>query len=91
MRMAFQVESTNQNAALNEIYLMGRYTQSQETKDTAESLLRKLRPLSDKECMDLIREVQASYRLPGHASSAPVRRNARRGRSTPPARCAPPT
>ena len=52
MRMAFQVESTSQNAALNEIYLMARYARNQETKDTAESLLRKLRPLSDQECMD---------------------------------------
>ena len=58
MRMAFQVESTSQNAALNEIYLMARYARNQETKDTAESLLRKLRPLSDQECMD---------RLPGKA------------------------
>lgn len=67
MRMAFQVESTSQNAALNEIYLMARYARNQETKDTAESLLRKLRPLSDQECMDVIREVQRNYRLPGKA------------------------
>lgn len=26
--------------------------------------MKKLRPLSDKECMDVIREVQANYRLP---------------------------
>lgn len=67
MRMAFQVESTSQNAALNEIYLMGRYARSQETKDTAEGLLRKLRPLSEKECMDVIRDAQKNYRLPGKA------------------------
>ena len=67
MRMAFQVESTSQNAALNEIYMTWRYTKSQATKDTAESLLKKLRPLSDKECMDVIREVQKNYRLPGKA------------------------
>ena len=67
MRMAFQVESTSQNAALNEIYLMARYARNQETKDTAESLLKKLRPLSDKECMDVIREVQTNYHLPDKA------------------------
>ena len=38
-----------------------------QTLATAESLLHKLRPLSDRECMDLIREVQANYRLPGKA------------------------
>lgn len=33
----------------------------------AESLLKKLRPLSDKECMDVIREVQTNYHLPDKA------------------------
>ena len=67
MRMAYQIEATSQNAALNEIYMTWRYTQNQATKDTAESLLAKLRPLSDKECMDMIREVQTNYHLPGKA------------------------
>lgn len=66
-RMVYQVESTNQNAALNEIYMTWRYTRNQATKDTAESLLKKLRPLSDKECMDVIREVQTNYHLPDKA------------------------
>ena len=44
MRMAYQIEATSQNAALNEIYMTWRYTQNQATKDTAESLLAKLRP-----------------------------------------------
>lgn len=66
-RMVYQIESTNQNAALNEIYMTWRYTRNQATKDTAESLLKKLRPLSDKECMDLIREVQTNYHLPDKA------------------------
>lgn len=64
MRMAYQIEATSQNAALNEIYMTWRYTQNQATKDTAESLLAKLRPLSDKECMDMIREVQTNYHCP---------------------------
>lgn len=67
MRMAYQIEATSQNAALNEIYMTWRYTQNQATKDTAESLLAKLRPLSDKECMDMIREVQTNYHSPGKA------------------------
>ncbi len=44
-RMVYQIESTNQSVALNEIYMTWRYTRSQATKDTAESLLKKLRPL----------------------------------------------
>ena len=67
MRMVFQIESTNQNAALNEIYMTWRYAPNPATKETAESLLDKLRPLSDQECMDLIRKVQAEYRLPEKA------------------------
>lgn len=66
-RMVYQIESANQVAALNEIYMTWRYAANQAMKDTAESLLRKLRPLSDKECMDVIREVQQNYRLPGKA------------------------
>lgn len=67
MRMAYQIESTNQNAALNEIYMTWRYAQNQTTKATAESLLQKLRSLSDRECMNLIREVQTKYHLPEKA------------------------
>ena len=37
-RMAYQIESTNQAAALNEIYMTWRLAQNQKTKDTAESL-----------------------------------------------------
>lgn len=67
MRMVFQIESTNQNAALNEIYMTWRYAPNPATKETAEGLLDKLRPLSDQECMDIIRKVQAEYRLPEKA------------------------
>ena len=65
MRMAYQIESTDPNAVLNEIYMTWRLSRNQATRDTAESLMAKLRTLSNSECMDLIREVQANYRLPG--------------------------
>lgn len=52
MRMVFQIESTNQNAALNEIYMTWRYAPKPATKETAEGLLDKLRSLSDQECME---------------------------------------
>ena len=41
MRMVFQIESTNQNAALNEIYMTWRYAPNSATKETAEGLLDK--------------------------------------------------
>lgn len=65
MRMAYQIESTDPNAVLNEIYMTWRLSRNQAARDTAESLMAKLRSLPNKECMDLIREVQANYRLPG--------------------------
>ena len=69
MRMVFQIESTDQNAAMNEIFMKWRYASNPATKETAESLLGKLRPLADKECMELIRKVQADYRLPEKAET----------------------
>ena len=68
MRMAYQIESIDQNAVLNEIYMTWRLSRNQATRDTAESLMAKLRSLSNNECMDLIREVQTNYRLPGKRS-----------------------
>ena len=44
-----------------------RYAQDKAVKDTAETLLKKLRPLPEKECMDVIRDVQQNYRLSGGA------------------------
>ena len=67
MKMVFQIESTDQSAVLNELHIIRRYASDQATKQTAENLLNKLRPLSDQACMDLIREVQADYHLPGKA------------------------
>lgn len=67
-RMIYQVEGTSQGAALNEIYMTWRYAPDKAMKDTAEGLLKKLRPLSDKECMDVIRDVQKNYRLPSKAT-----------------------
>lgn len=66
-RMVYQVEGTSQGAALNEIYMTWRYAPDKAMKDTAEGLMKKLRPLSEKECMDVIRDVQKNYRLPGRA------------------------
>lgn len=63
-RMVFQIESTDQNAAMDEIFMKWRYAPNPATKETAESLLGKLRPLAEQECMKLIRKVQSDYRLP---------------------------
>lgn len=46
MRMVYQIESTNRVSVQNELATTWRYAPKQETKDTAESLLAKLRPPS---------------------------------------------
>lgn len=66
-RMVYQVESTCQVAVLNEIAMNKRYAPNPEIRQTAESLLSKLRLLSDKECIALVNDVQKNYRLPGKA------------------------
>lgn len=67
MRMAYQLESTSQVGILNELHMICRYSQNRESKATAESLMAKIRTLSDKECMALVNDVQKNYRLPGKA------------------------
>ena len=80
MRMAYQIEATSQSAALNEIYMTWRYAPNRETKDTAESLLKKLRPLSDKEC---IAELIACHILICPARRGPLGKCWRRPGSSP--------
>ena len=88
-RMIYQVEGTSQGAALNEIYMTWRYAPNPATKDTAEGLLDKLRPLSDQECMDLIRKVQAELpsarRRPGPSGKCWQRPDSNPGRRSYPA------
>lgn len=78
-RMVYQVESTCQAAILNEIAMNKRYAPNPEIRQTAESLLSKLRLLSDKECMALVNDVQKNYRLPGESPNH--RGNACRGKA----------
>ena len=78
MRMVFQIESTNQNAALNEIYMTWRYAPNPATKETAEGLLDKLRPLSDQEHGF---DPQGAGRIPSAGESPHHRGNAGRGQT----------
>ena len=71
-RMVYQVESTCQAAILNEIAMNKRYAPNPEIRQTAESLLSKLRLLSDKECMALVNDVQKNYRLPGKGKARTI-------------------
>ena len=45
-------------------YMTVRYSNNSELREAAESLMAKVRVLSDRECMDLVRDIQKNYRLP---------------------------
>ena len=80
-RLLFQVEGDCLAKVLNELHMVARYTKSPEQGDAAESLMAKLRPLTDAEGMDMVRDIQKNYR-PGRLGkrlrrpgSSPARRN----------------
>ena len=78
MRMVFQIESTNQNAALNEIYMTWRYAPNQAVKETAESLLEAPSPVgSGVHGFD----PQGAGRIPSAGESPHHRGNAGRGQT----------
>lgn len=66
-RLLYQVEGCEQYAVMNEIFMSGRYAKDPARKEAAHTLLDKLRPLSDRACMDLVRDIQKNYRLPQKA------------------------
>ena len=63
-RLLFQVEGDYQSKILNELYMTARYTKNPEQQEAAESLMAKLRTLTDTECMAIVRDIQKNYRLP---------------------------
>ena len=63
-RLLFQVEGDYQYKVLNELHMAARYTKNPEQRKAAESLMAKLRVLTDDECMDIVRDIQKNYLLP---------------------------
>ena len=44
--------------------MASRYAKDPDRRKTADSLIEKLRPLSDRECMEIVRDIRKNYRLP---------------------------
>ena len=63
-RLLFQVEGDYQYKVLNELHMAARYTKDPEQRKAAESLMAKLRVLTDDECMDIVQDIQKNYLLP---------------------------
>ena len=63
-KQLFQVEGDCQVKILNELYMTVRYSNNSAQREAVESLMAKIRVLSDRECMDMVRDIQKNYRLP---------------------------
>lgn len=63
-RELFQVEGDCQAKILSELHAVAQYTTDIEQQKAAASLMKKLRDLSDRECMDLVKDIQKNYQLP---------------------------
>lgn len=63
-RMLYQTEGSERYAILHELLMASRYAKDPDRRRAADSLMEKLRPLSDKECMEIVNDIRQNYRLP---------------------------
>ena len=63
-RMLFQTEGSERYAILHEMLMVSRYAKDPDRRKAADSLMEKLHPLSDKDCMDIVHDIRKNYRLP---------------------------
>lgn len=63
-RMLYQTEGGSRDFILHELSMDIRYGFNHARKEAAVSLTKKLRFLTDKECMDIVRDIQKNYQLP---------------------------
>ena len=63
-RMLYQTQGSERYAILHELLLASRYAKDPDRKKAADSLIEKLRPLPDKECMETVHDIWKNYRLP---------------------------
>ena len=68
-RLTCQIEGTDQIGTLYELTMMNRYTTKSKTKESSESVLRKLRALPTDECMAVVNDVQKNYPSAGETSN----------------------
>ena len=63
-RMLYQTEGTERYAVMQEMSMASRYAGDPARRKAAESLMEKLRPLADAECMEIVHDIRKNYRLP---------------------------
>ena len=63
-RMLYQTEGSERYAILHEMLVASRDAKDPDRRKAADSLMEKLRPLSDKDCMDIVHDIRKNYCLP---------------------------
>ncbi len=63
-RMLYQTQGGERYAILHELLMASRYARDPDRRRAADSLMEKLRPLTDKECMEIAYDIRKNYRLP---------------------------
>ena len=63
-RMLYQTEGSERYAVLHELLMASRYAKDPNRRRAADSLMETLRPLTDKECMEIVNGIRRNYHLP---------------------------
>ena len=63
-RMLYQTDGSERYAILHELLMASRYAKDPDRRRVAGSLIEKLRPLSDRECMGIVYDIRRNYCLP---------------------------
>ena len=62
-RMLYQTEGSERYAVLQEMSMASRYAGDPARRKAAKSLMEKLRPLTDVQCMEAVHDIRKNYRL----------------------------
>ncbi len=63
-RMLYQTEGSERYALMHELLMSSRYAKDPERRRAADSLMEKMRPLTDSEFMGIVQDIRKNYRLP---------------------------
>ena len=63
-RMLYQTDGNERHAILHELLMASQYAKDPDRRRAADSLMEKLRSLSDRECMEIVHDIRRNYRLP---------------------------
>ncbi|MBD5462686.1 MAG: addiction module toxin RelE [Lachnospiraceae bacterium] len=63
-RMLYQTEGSERYTVMHELMMASRYAKNPDRRRAADSLMDKMRSLTDGECMEIVHDIWRNYRLP---------------------------